>query len=67
MVHPWFRNRLLIALLLSGSVLLGGLGLLQQRTARDLEPSPTADALNPANGDVGNSDLNSLRATTPAP
>ncbi len=67
MVHPWFRNRLLIALLLSGSVLLGGLGLLRHRAAKNAEPFPAAHALNAANGDVGNSDLNSLRKTTPAP
>ena len=64
MLHPRFRHRLLIALLLTGSVLGGGLVLLQHKTAKDAEP---ALALNPANSDVSNSELEKLRATTPAP
>ena len=64
MLNRRFRHRLLIALLLTGSVLGGGLGLLKYKTAKDLEP---AQAPNPANSDVSNSDLDSLRATTPAP
>ena len=67
MLHPWFRKRLLIALLLGGSMLLGGLGLLRSNTAKDADPSPNAQALNPANSDVSNSDLDSLRETKPAP
>ena len=67
MSTPWWRNRLLIALLLSTSVLLGGLGLLRQRQAKDAEPTTAAQPLNPAMGDVGNSDLNSLLKTAPKP
>lgn len=67
MLHARFRHRLLITLLLGGSTLLAGLGLLRDRIAKDGVPSPAAQALNPGNSDVGNSDLDSLRQSEPAP